>query len=113
MTRDLRGDRAWKALVELCKRTYPWICHLCGQPIPRQALPVGHPEKYEADHVLSYDDYPHLRMVLANLRPSHCRCNRYRGKRPLTPALIAEITAYFAPRPRPALRFFDVKEQDE
>lgn len=100
------GGRASHQLVQQCKAVYGWTCHLCGQPIPRHALPRGHPLKYQADHVLSYEDHPELRMVLSNLRPSHGRCNRVRGKRPLTPALIAEITVRFAPN-KPALGFFD------
>jgi hypothetical protein len=67
-----------------------------------------HPLAYQADHVKSYDDHPLLRMVLTNLRPSHRRCNRLRGKRELTPELIAEITQRYAEHAeRPALRFFD------
>lgn len=106
MVRDLRSGRAWQNLLAQCKAHWGWTCHLCGQPIPRQ-LPVGHPLKYEADHVLPYKTHPHLRMALSNLRPSHARCNQYRGKLPLTPGLIAEITAKFAMR-RPALDFFNV-----
>lgn len=106
MPRDLRTGRAWQLLIEQCKAVRGWTCHLCGQPIPRHWLPLGHPLKYEADHVLSYDEHPALRMALSNLRPSHGRCNRYRGKRTLTPALVAEITAKFATR-RPALDFFE------
>lgn len=109
MPGDLRGGRAWEALVDQCKAHYPWVCHLCGQPIPRHPLPRGHPLKYQADHVLPYKTHPALRMALSNLRPSHGRCNRHRGLRPLTEGLIAEITALFAPR-RPALDFFDVIE---
>lgn len=104
---DQRGGRPWAQLVEQCKAVYGWTCHLCGQPIPRHALPRGHPLKYQADHIKSYEDHPELRMVLSNLRPSHGRCNRVRGKRPLTPALIAEITVRFTPPRKPALDFFD------
>lgn len=106
MPKDWRSTRAWRALVEQCKRTYGWTCHLCGQPIPRR-LEAGHPLSYQADHVLPYATHPLLGMALSNLRPSHRRCNQYRGARPLTPALVAQITARFRPRPKPALRFFD------
>lgn len=104
---DQRTGRAWMTLVAECKRTYPWVCHLCGQPIP-QGVHRYNPLAYQADHVMNYDDHPALRMALHNLRPSHRRCNRYRGKRGLTPALIAQITARYAAQPdRPALRFFE------
>lgn len=94
------------ALVAECKQTYPWICHLCGQPIP-----VGRhrddPLAYQADHVWPVRTHPHLEMLLTNLRPSHRQCNRHRSDRPLAPALIAEITARFGvDSERPALRFF-------
>ena len=96
------------ALVAECKRTYPWVCHLCGQPIPR-GVHRDHRLAYQADHVMAYDSHPLLRMALHNLRPSHRQCNRHRGNRPLTPALIAEVRAKFAPATdRPALSFFDV-----
>lgn len=104
---DQRTGRAWMALVSECKQTYPWVCHLCGQPIPR-GVHRDHPLAYQADHVLPVKTHPHLSMVLANCRPSHRRCNRYRSNKPLTPALIAEITAKFAgSASRPALAFFD------
>ena len=106
MPRDPRTGRAWMQLVADCKRHYPWICHLCGQAIPR-GLPPNQPLSYEADHVITVDQEPRLALNIRNLRPSHHRCNRYRSNRPLTPALIQEITARFAPRSRPALAFFD------
>lgn len=104
---DWRSTRAWRALAEDCKLTYGWTCHLCGQPIPPH-VPTRDPLAYQADHVKPYDTHPALRMALHNLRPSHRRCNRARGTRELTPALIAEITARFVPEvTRPALRFFN------
>lgn len=107
MPLDWRSTRAWRALVEECKRTYGWTCHLCGQPI-RADVDQTHPLAYQADHVKPYQSHPHLRMALHNLRPSHRRCNRARGTRDLTPALVAELTTRFAPPvERPALRFFD------
>ena len=107
MLRDPRTGRAWQQLLAQCKQHYPWTCHLCGQAIPRHA-PRNHPLEYQADHVITVDAEPRLAMRLSNLRPSHGRCNRARGNRPLTPALIAEITARFAPPRRPALAFFDL-----
>jgi hypothetical protein len=104
MANDPRTGRAWTQLLALCKTSYPWICHLCGQAIPR-GLPPNHPLAYEADHVLTVKARPDLAHNIHNLRPSHHRCNRYRNDRPLTPALIAEITARYTPT-RPALTFF-------
>lgn len=104
---DQRTGRAWMALVSECKQTYPWICHLCGQPIPR-GVHRDHPLAYQADHVWPASTHPHLGMVLANLRPSHRQCNGYRSNKTLTPELIAEITTRYAPQvPRPALSYFD------
>ena len=111
-TKDPRSGRAWQELLKLCKASYPWICHLCGQAIPRASLRPGHPLKYEADHVITVDAEPRLAMNIHNLRPSHGRCNRYRGNRPLTPALIAEITARFAPPRPPALAFFELESRE-
>lgn len=94
------------ALVNECKQTYPWVCHLCGEPIPQ--VHRDHELAYQVDHVYPVSTHPHLARVLAFMRPSHRRCNRYRSNRPLTPALIAEITTrYGAQTPRPALTFFD------
>lgn len=110
MPSDQRTGRAWMALVAECKQTYPWICHLCGQAIPRD-VHRDHPLAYQADHVKSYDGYPHLRMAIHNLRPSHRQCNRHRGKRELTPTLVAEITTKFGRQmDKPALRWFNVTE---
>jgi len=112
MPRDPRTGRAWQDLLQLCKASYPWVCHLCSQAIPRTPLPRGHPLEYQADHVITIDAEPRLAMRLSNLRPSHGRCNRYRGNRLLTPALIAEITARFAPPTRPALAFFELESTE-
>ena len=107
MPRDPRTGRAWQDLLAQCKQHYPWICHLCDQAIPRHLSPT-HELAYQADHVITVDAEPRLAMRLSNLRPSHRRCNQARSNRPLTPALIQEITARFAPPSRPALAFFDL-----
>src|SRR4051812_3283097 len=102
------GTRAEAKLVALCKRTYPWICHLCGNPIPR--VQAGHPQSYEADHVQTYAHAPHLRLDIRNLRPAHKCCNQWRRTRPVTPELKQMIMARYAARyleqPRPALAWF-------
>jgi hypothetical protein len=109
MTNDPRTGRAWMNLITQCKSSYPWICHLCNQPIPR-GLPAGHNLHFEADHVTSVDECRRtgrlwLILDIRNLRPSHRQCNQYRGKRKLTPALKAEIRARYTPT-QPALTFF-------
>ena len=103
-------------LVADCKRYYPWICHLCGQAIP-PGQPANTELAYEADHVITVDECRKtgrlwLITSIHNLRPSHHRCNRYRNNRPFTPALIAEITAHFAPTSRPALAFFELESTE-
>ena len=112
MPNDPRTGRAWQQLLTLCKTSYPWTCHLCGQTIPRTPLPRGHPLEYQADHIITVDAEPRLAMRLSNLRPSHGRCNRARSNRPLTTALIQEITARFAPPSRPALAFFELEPRE-
>lgn len=107
----LQSGRPWATIVEQAKAHYPWVCHLCGQPIPRRQLPRRHPLRYEGDHVKPASTHPHLALVLTNVRPSHRRCNRYRGNRPLTPELITEIKAKFVIE-RPALAFFDALGND-
>jgi 5-methylcytosine-specific restriction endonuclease McrA len=91
-------------VIAQCKATYPWTCHLCSRAIPN----VHRDEDlaYQVDHVLPVSTHPHLTRVLANCRPSHRQCNRYRSDRPLTPELIAEITAKFGITERPALAIF-------
>ncbi len=111
MANDPRTGRAWTEIIALCKASYPWVCHLCDQPIPR-GLPAGHGLAYEADHIITVNECQRtgrhwLIHNVRNLQPSHLRCNRYRGKRPLTPALRAEIRARFTPTTRPALTFFE------
>jgi len=109
MPKDWRSTRAWRALVEDCKATYGWTCHLCGRLIPAD-VPTEHALAYQADHVKPYDTHPALRMALHNLRPSHRQCNRWRGSRELTPSLIAECRARFVPEvTRPALQFFNTR----
>lgn len=101
---DPRSGQAWVDLINECKQTYPWICHLCTQSIP--AVHRDHPLAYQVDHIHPVATHPHLARLITNCRPSHRRCNRARGKRPLTPELIAALTARYG-QPRPALAFFD------
>jgi len=96
--------RAWQSISAQVAATYGWTCHLCGEPIPR-GLPLRHPLRFQVDHVKPKSIYPHLALTLSNLRPSHQRCNKYRGARTVTPELIAEIQARFTSA-RKAMNFF-------
>ena len=55
------------------------VCHICGQPIRYDLKPSTDPESWEPDHVLPVSKYPELELDLANIKPSHMRCNRARG----------------------------------
>jgi 5-methylcytosine-specific restriction endonuclease McrA len=106
MAGDPRKTRHWRyTVVPLVKASYPWVCHLCGQAIPTD---VGwrDPLAFEADHVLTVSTHPELAYELSNLRPSHRRCNTARRDRPLTLALVGELTERFTVYTPPALRFF-------
>ena len=75
--------RAWTKLAKEFKSYHEElhsVCWLCRQPINYQA-PGHHPDSFEADHFLPRNDYPELALEWDNLRPSHCSCNRSRGKR--------------------------------
>jgi len=102
---DPRSGQAWVDLIIQCKRTYPWMCHLCGQPIPH-GVHRDHPLAYQVDHIHPVATHPWLARALTNLAPAHRRCNRARGTRPLTPALVAELTTRYGHSERPALGFF-------
>lgn len=54
-------------------------CWICGGAIDYRA-PAGSPDSWEPDHYLSVRDYPEHQLDIANLRPSHCHCNRSRGR---------------------------------
>ena len=104
--RDPRQTVMWReTTVPMAKARYPWVCHLCGQPIPASAR---HPDPmaFEPDHVLPVATHPWLAHDLSNIRPSHRRCNAARKDRPLTQQLIDELTARFAGFTPPALDWF-------
>jgi 5-methylcytosine-specific restriction endonuclease McrA len=104
MTINQCSGHAWQLIRQQVEQTYGRTCHLCGRTIPI-GLPKYHPRSFEVDHIYPRSTHPQLELDLRYLRPSCRQCNRYRSDRPLTPELIAEITARFAPI-RPALRFF-------
>jgi hypothetical protein len=102
---DVRRTRAWRKLVEWAKLNLPWVCHLCGQPIPVHAHRF-HPLAFALDHVLTVRDHPELALSKDNVMPSHKRCNDWRKARPLTVGLRLECVERFAEKPPLALGFF-------
>lgn len=54
-------------------------CWICGEPID-YAAKAGQPWAWEPDHYIPVDERPDLQYDLANIRPSHSKCNRSRGK---------------------------------
>ena len=81
--RDPRGTKRWQKLrVNLYERDRRAgaPCWICGQPIDYRA-PSGTPDAWEPDHVLPVASRPDLAFDPGNIRPSHCSCNRARGKK--------------------------------
>lgn len=63
-------------------------CWICRQPIdyshkPRRGERPS-PDAFEPDHLHPRATHPELALDPANLRPSHVRCNRARGKNLVT-----------------------------
>ena len=54
-------------------------CMRCGQRIDYEAEP-GHPDSFNAGHIKSWIDYPHLREDPANLQQEHENCGKSAGK---------------------------------
>lgn len=78
---DRRGRaRREKANADNLKAQRRQPCARCGQPIDYQAEP-GDPSGFNAGHIKSWIDYPHLRADPSNLQPEHERCNKSAGKR--------------------------------
>lgn len=53
-------------------------CWLCGEPIDYAAPPLD-PYAWEPDHRIPVCRRPDLQYDLANIMPSHSKCNRARG----------------------------------
>lgn len=53
-------------------------CWICGKPIDYTA--TSGPWSWQPDHVLSVKEHPEAALDVANLRPSHARCNNQRGQ---------------------------------
>lgn len=78
-----KEGRPWRRLRERAyqrDRSANAPCWICGQPIDYRA-PVGTPDAWEPDHFLPVSTHPEAAMDIGNLRPSHCSCNRSRGRR--------------------------------
>lgn len=78
---ERRGGKRWKAVRQAAfkrdfKKKAP--CWICGQPIDYDAE-TGTPDAWEPDHVKPVAKFPELEFSLANIKPSHCSCNRSRG----------------------------------
>lgn len=76
-----RSSSAWRkiraeAYRRDMERNAP--CWICGKPI-NYAAKAGEPDAWEPDHKLGVKDFPQYAHDLANIFPSHSRCNRQRG----------------------------------
>lgn len=76
-------SKVGRSLLTQVFRTYGEICHLCNYRVA-----IG---ERSADHLKSNRGGGST--LLANLRPAHSLCNSWRGARPLTAELKAEIQA--------------------
>lgn len=70
-----------KQLKAAVYRVYGDDCHLCSHRIPYGQRSVDHLKTVRAGGST----------ILSNCRPCHSICNSWRGARPLTPELKAEI----------------------
>ena len=55
------------------------VCHICGDKIDYSLKPSSAPMAWEPDHLMPYSKAPELELDLANIAPSHMKCNRQRG----------------------------------
>lgn len=55
-------------------------CRRCGMSIDYSA-PPEHPDAFNAGHIKSWIDHPHLREDPANLQPEHANCGKSAGKK--------------------------------
>lgn len=68
--RKLAWDRDRKARA---------VCHICGERIDYSLKPSSAPLSWEPDHIIAWAKDPSRELDLANIAPSHMRCNRQRG----------------------------------
>lgn len=55
------------------------VCHICHEPIDYSIPASSAPLSWEPDHLQPFAKAPELELDLANIAPSHMRCNRQRG----------------------------------
>lgn len=75
-----RSGSAWRRLVDMVKRTYPHVCHLCGMPID-MTLHHYDPMSFTVDHLIPISKDESKAEDLSNLRPAHKTCNSRKGNR--------------------------------
>lgn len=56
------------------------VCHICGGDIDYTLLPSSAPGAWEPDHVIPVSVAPELELDLSNIKASHMKCNRTRGR---------------------------------
>lgn len=79
---DPRHDRRWSTVRRQAfdrDKKHHATCWICGQPIDYSVAPSATPMSYEPDHRLPVSRHPELAFDLANILPSHKKCNRARG----------------------------------
>ncbi|AIT60158.1 HNH endonuclease [Corynebacterium doosanense] len=74
---DTRAGKRLKREYTAACREAGLVCWLCWQPIDYEAAPQT-PDAFEPDHFHPRKTHPELSIDPANLRPSHCSCNRSR-----------------------------------
>jgi len=71
----------WQLLCKEAKRTYPWICHLCGGHIEQHPTDPG--GDWTLDHLVPIAIAGTRVPRLEDTRPAHRRCNASRGTKPI------------------------------
>lgn len=92
-----------RACAEL-KRTQPWICHLCGYPIPRDADHQRDRYGYTVDELIPRSAGGSTTDP-SNLAPAHRWCNSYRNDQPITDPIRQHCrTVMTSTQPQPTSR---------
>lgn len=85
MSTDHRNSHQWKQLRDAIlseARTNRTPCMICGQAINYRTRNYNAPDAPTVDHVLSWRDYPELRLDRGNLTLAHRACNTAKGVKP-------------------------------
>ena len=77
-----RSARARQFRAEMKSQWQPdnAACGICGQDDIDWDGPANAPDSFELDHIRDPENYPELEMEPTNVRPSHSRCNRAKGR---------------------------------